>query len=322
MAKNYISLDENKLAERSLDQLLARHPLSALVYDGRLELARIKVEVEEYDEAEKLLLENLYGDLKPISPVWKESLYELGTMLFSRGENLLLKTRNDIDENPSRSFEKMTQFEASFNLLVRSIDRIEDFLHRYDDDKRRFQLLYQMAKAYRFASSWPEFQLSERTLSAEDTIQSLKAQKKDLLSKSRQAYRRLRTELLQENGRDPKSTNLRELLRNSYFGEADLHFFEGEFEDARTAYEEASNWFINEPEALEARKQIAMCQKQLGKLSDCRRSLEYAKSMLQRIPADRDARFKSSTAFDRQGWENHLTMLIKELDDLEAKNKP
>jgi tetratricopeptide (TPR) repeat protein len=321
-AKNYSSLDKNDEAQESLRQLLARNPLSPLAYDGRLDLARIKIDAEEFDEAEQLLLENLSGDLNPSSPIWRESLYELGAMLFARGEKLQLKTRNEIDANPSQTFELIAQVESSHDILKRSIVRIEDFLRRYTDDPRRFYLLYQMAKAYQLASFWPEFQLNENTSSTEDTINSLKAQRKGLLTNSRQAYRRLRLELLQENVRDPRSTNLRELLRNSYFGEADLFFYDGEFEEGMGAYLEASNWFINEPESLEARKQIAICQKQLGKYGDCRRSLEYAKSMLQRIPADRDSRFKTATALDRAGWENYLTLQLAELDSLEGKNKP
>jgi hypothetical protein len=88
-----------------------------------------------------------------------------------------------------------------------------------------------------------------------------------------------------------------------------------------TAYSEAANWFVNEPESLEARKQIAVCQKQLGKYADSRRSIEYAKSMLQRIPADRDDRFKVTTAMDRAAWEAYLDSMLAELDDLE-KAKP
>ena len=88
-----------------------------------------------------------------------------------------------------------------------------------------------------------------------------------------------------------------------------------------TAYSEAANWFVNEPESLEARKQIAVCQKQLGKYADSRRSIEYAKSMLQRIPADRDDRFKVTTAMDRAAWGAYLDSMLAELGDLE-KAKP
>ena len=126
-------------------------------------------------------------------------------------------------------------------------------------------------------------------------------------------YRKLRQELLNESSVRVANLNANDLLRNSYFGEADLYFYEDDFEDARIAYEEASSRFINEPESLEARKQIALCYKKLGKLQDCRRTLEMAKDLLQRIPKEKDYRFKIVTPYDRAGWDAYLSSMILEL---------
>ncbi|MCU0710840.1 MAG: hypothetical protein MUC43_02190 [Pirellula sp.] len=318
-ARNFSSLEDNDDAAISLLQIVESNVPTPLIYDARFELAKIRAASEQYDEAEKLLLENLSGDLKPESAIWRESLYALGSMLFSRGEKMLIDARNAIELNPSQTLQTLTQVEASHNMLKNSIVRIEDFLRRFENDERRFHSLYQIAKAYQLASFWPEVQLRENTATSEDTSESLKAQRKSDLANSRSSYRRLRQEIIKDTVKDAKNSGRKELLRNSYFGEADLYFYDGAYEEAMTAYSEAANYFVNEPESLEARKQIAVCQKRLGNYADSRRSVEYAKSMLLRIPADRDDRFKVATAMDRAAWEAYLNSMLTELDDLEKK---
>ncbi|XZE32647.1 tetratricopeptide repeat protein [Pirellulaceae bacterium SH501] len=315
-AKNFASMERGDDAIKSLQQILVSNIDTPLVYDARLELAKLKRQQDAFDEAQSLMLENLSGDLRPESPVWRESLFELALMLFSRGEKGLLSARNEIEANPSKSRDFLSQVESSQAQLLESVQRIEEFLRRYPTDVRRFQFLYQMAKAYQNASFWPELQLRESKIANEDRLASLKMQKKDLLVQARKAYSRLRQEILADRDASREAvSNLDDLLRNSFFGEADLHFNEEEYEEALIAYTDAANRFINEPESLEARKQIALCQRKLGRIADCRRSLELARDSLQRIPADQDAKFKAVTPHDRAGWDRYLTALIQDLDN-------
>ncbi|WP_168164385.1 tetratricopeptide repeat protein [Pirellula sp. SH-Sr6A] len=314
-AKNLASMEKSDDAMKSLQQILASNIDTPLIYDARLELAKLKRQQDAFDEAQDLMLENLSGELRPESPIWRESLFELALMLFSRGERGLLKARNEIEANPSKMQDFLGQVEASQEQLLESIRRIEEFLRRYPTDVRRFQFLYQMAQGYQHASFWPEIQLRESKIASEERLASLKSQKKELLVQARKAYSRLRQEILAD--RDASRalvSNLDDLLRNSFFGEADLYFNDEEYEEALIAYTDAANRFINEPESLEARKQIALCQRKLGRLADCRRSLELARDSLQRIPAEQDAKFKAVTPHDRAGWERYLTALIQDLD--------
>ena len=312
-AKNYIAMEDNPKATVALEQIINSNTVTPLVYEARLDLARMKVKEELFPEAEQLILENLSGELRPENQIWRESLFEFGSMLYSRGEKQLIAIRNFLEENPSKASENFDKIEESTSLLMKSIDRMEDFLRRFNSDNRRFQLLYQMAKAYQLAAFWPEILLKESQTSNEDSTLSLKNQRKELLLKSRTTYRKLRQELLSESNVRVSNLNSNDLLRNSYFGEADLFFYEDDFEDARIAYEEASSRFINEPESLEARKQIALCYKKLGKIQDCRRTLEMARDLLQRIPKEKDHRFKVVTPYDRAGWDVYLTTMIAEL---------
>ena len=144
------------------------------------------------------------------------------------------------------------------------------------------------------------------------TLANWKSQKRELLVQARNAYSKLRQEITSatDSSVDPISENL---LRNSYFGEADLLYEEGSFEDAIYAYHEAANRFISEPESLEAMIQVSNSQNKLGKFSESQRTLEMAKDILSRIPTDKDARFKTKTSRDRAGWEQYIDWLLKDL---------
>lgn len=312
-AKNYIAMENSPKATVALEQIINSNTVTPLVYEARLDLARMKAKDGQFQEAEQLILENLSGELRPENQIWRESLFEFGSMLYSQGENQLLAIRNFLEENPSKASDNFGKIEECAGILMKSIDRMEEFLRRGQSDHRRFQLLYQMAKAYQLAAYWPEILLKESQTANEDSTLTLKNQRKELLVKARTAFRKLRQELLSDSNVRVSNLNSNDLLRNSYFGEADIFFYEDDFEEARIAYEEASSRFMNEPESLEARKQIALCYKNLGKIQDCRRTLEMARDLLQRIPKEKDSRFKIVTPYDRAGWDAYLNNMIAEI---------
>jgi tetratricopeptide (TPR) repeat protein len=310
-AKNYNSLNQSDLAMKSLERIIDSNINTSLVYEARLEAAKLLASKDNFQEAEELIVQNLYfGDLKPESPVWKDSLFELGELSFRRGEKLQSQAMNAIVESPSNAYENLAKMEASFKELLLSIDRIKDGLRRFKEDPRRLKMLYTIAKAYQMASAWPEMLLKENRLANEETVAGWKAQRKDLLNSSREAYRTLRQEIIAAADMNKTAPNADKFLRNSFFGEADLLFEAGEYEEALAAYRDVSNRFINEPESIESTVQIANCFKELGKLNDCRRNLELAKEMLQRIPAEKESRFSQVTSHDRAGWETYLDWLL------------
>jgi tetratricopeptide (TPR) repeat protein len=175
-------------------------------------------------------------------------------------------------------------------------------------------LLYTTAKAYRLASYWPELLLSENRLVHEDSLLQWKSQRKELLVRSRETYAQLRQELNGSGNGQWIEANAKEMLCNSYFGEADLLFHEGEFQAAMAAYREAANRFINEPESLEALVQIARCQEELRLVPEMRRTLEMARDVLNRIPKEQDDRFVRNTRHDRKSWEKQITWMIEAID--------
>ncbi len=314
-ALNYASIGEPNQALASLNKIILTIAESPLVYDAKLEAARLHAAQEDYDRAEQLIIENLYyGDLRPESPIWRESLLELGMLLYTRGERLQAQSRAAIFENPSQTAEYFPKIEQSFDQLVKGVSHIEEGLRRFSKDPRRFQLLYTTAKAYRLASFWPDLLLRENRAVSEDAANLYKSQRKELLTKSRDTFAKLREEINATGESVRVEPNMKELLRNSYFGEADLLFHEGDFQAALAAYRDTATRFNNEPESLEALVQMARCQEELKQINEMRRTLEMARDALNRIPKDQDERFKVNTRQDRHGWEKFIQWMIDAID--------
>lgn len=312
-ARNYKSMEKPELAIATLYRILESNTSTSLVYEARLEAARILAAKDDFQQAEELIVQNLYyGDLKPESPTWRESLFELGSLLFRRGEMLQSQAKKAIADSPSQSLDNFAIMEQSYNELVRSIARIEESLQRFENDPRRIDMLYTTAKAYQLAAWWPDWLLKENRIANEDTIAGWKAQRKELLRQSQNTYGKLRQEIVSSPEKFRTNSNVENYLRNSYFGESDLLYQAGEYEEALNAYREAANRFINSPESLEAMTQIANCQKQLGRNADCLRTLETAKETLQRMTVS-DDKFKAVTSHDRAGWEQYLNWMISDL---------
>lgn len=314
VARNYNALEQPEQALQSLNRILESNTSTPLIYDARLEAAKIKSAIEEYQDAEELLVQNLsLGDLTPASPVWRESLFLLGEVLYRRGLRLLAQANEVGIRDPGKTFEKLSLLEKSYDELMRSIRRTDEGLRRFENDPRRLQSLYTLANAYKMAASFPELLLIENKNANEDTLAKWRAQRKDLLNHSKNAYSKIVQHVTTDADVSMSNANSENLLRNSYFGVADLLYEAGDYEEAISAYQEAAMRFISEPESLEAMTRISNAQKKLGRFDESRRTLEMAKDFLSRIPPEKDARFTAVTSHDRKGWEQYIRWLLKDL---------
>ncbi len=314
LARNYNALNEPDLAMNSLNRILDSNTSTSLVHDARLEAARLSTAKEKYQEAEELVIQNLYySDLAPSSPVWRESLFLLSDVLFRRGLSLFNQAQEAMIRDSSKSYENLAIIEKSYEELLRSIRRTKEGLARFEKDPRRLQTLYTMAKAYKMASMWPEMLLREERNANDDSITKWKALRKELLNESKNAYAKIVEEITISGNEIAKDTNSENLLRSSYFGVADLLFESGAYEESIAAYQEVAAHFIGEPESLEAMVQISNAQKKLGKNPEGLRTLEMAKDVLSRIPPEKNNRFTLVTSHDRIGWQQYIDWLIKEM---------
>jgi len=314
MARNYNALEKPELATLSLNRILESNTSTPLVYDARLEAAKLAAAREDYFKAEDLLTENISGDLTPASPIWKESLFLLSDILYRRGLSLHDQASEAMIRDPSKSYETIAVVEKSYKELIQAINRTDESLTRFENDPRRLQMLYTMANAYKMAASLPNLLLRENRIANEDTLVAWKTQRKELLDQSRNTYAKIVREITAITDPSLKNKNTEDFLRNSFFGVADLLFEAGDYEEAIAAYQETARHFLSEPESLEAMIQIANAQKKLGKIPESQRTLAMAKGILNRIPAEKNARFKAVTSHDRTGWEQYLDWRIKDME--------
>ncbi|MCY2984133.1 MAG: tetratricopeptide repeat protein [Planctomycetota bacterium] len=314
MARNYNALEKPELATLSLNRILESNTSTPLVYDARLEAAKLAAAREDYYGAENLLSENLSGDLTPESHIWKESLFLLSDILYRRGLALHDQASEAMIRDPSKSYDTISLLEKSYKELIQAINRTDEGLTRFENDPRRLQMLYTMANAYRRAASFPDILLRENRIANQDTLAAWKSQRKELFDQSRQTYAKIVREITAITDPTKKNTNTEDFLRNSFFGVADLLFEAGDYEEAIAAYQETARHFLSEPESLEAMLAIANAQKKLGKISESRRTLTMTKDILSRIPPEKNARFKAVTSHDRAGWEQFLDWRIKDME--------
>jgi tetratricopeptide (TPR) repeat protein len=301
LGRNYVHAGEWTKALEPLDRCLVEYPTNPVSYEARLLAARAKNELGEMEAAIELLESNLSDfQLDPQSPVWQDSLFELGQTMYQKGDRLSLLVR----ENPSATVdagvtEKLQSSHADF---LSAIQRLNEAVSRYPEDPRYYDTRYLLAKSYGLAAQLPEHIL-ESNPNLIDTARREQSQlRRRLLEKSLEAYRNLYQTINNEAESGSPAEATLSIVRNCYFGEADVLFELGRFEEAILAYRNAASRFLNQPESLEALVQLAVCHRKLGREFEAKKALAQAEQVLRRIPADYDARFVSSTRANRQEW--------------------
>jgi tetratricopeptide (TPR) repeat protein len=130
------------------------------------------------------------------------------------------------------------------------------------------------------------------------------------LEASLEQYNELQSLLNRQQESSPLSTLNATMLRNCYFAIGSILFELGQNDRALEAYRAAANAYQNVPEAMNAYFQIAACQRRRNHLDEARVTLEQARVVLSRIPAD-DKAFVSATSHTRQEWEKLLAWMAR-----------
>ncbi len=314
-AENLFALNKPDGSLIELEKCIRDHGTHPLSYQSRLNAARMLVERSEFQKSQDYLEQNLYDSaLTPQSAIWKESLFELGRnyyqqgeLQFSSAEILKQKSGPDAEESVRETLEQAN------TLFTKSIDRLGEWLQRYPEDKRRFETLYSIGKAYQMAAQYPEYLLKDGRPTSTEAQRQRVLQYRNLVKNARSTFEQIRMGMNDiEIGLIP-SSSLRSLLRNSYFAEADLTFQLQDYENALPLYRSVANRFLGEPESLEALTQAAECLKKLGRNEEGIRVIAQAREILAQIPANQDAKFVSVTRFSRQQWSDLLTRMEKSI---------
>lgn len=304
--ENYFTVQEHERALQILNQLLEFYSDSPLVYPARILASQCLRELSRFDEASELLLKNLYdGSLAPDSPLWRDSLFDLGELLMRRGELLVLES-NRIRDGKLGIDKEIDRLTESQDHLRGSIDRFKDALLRYGDDPRSYQLEYSIAQAYRLASALPNRLLKDDLIEAESKRKRHVRQRTELLTSAKDHYIALRKKMQQQLDPLLLDESKQNMLRNCFFGEADILFELGDYVAALDAYSAAATQYMNEPEVLEALAQKSRCHELLGNKKEARQVLLQAQQILKRIPEEKNPRFAIVTRFDRAQWVKQL----------------
>lgn len=307
MGKNYIAEGEWQTSLNPLQQCLTDFPSSPSSYEARLLAARALTEMNELNRAIELLSANLWDfELHPDSPVWKESFIELGDLLFQRGQNLLTEVQND----PKMPWEQAEpKLQQSHQELKHAADHLSEAVRRYPDEPRHYYTRYQMARAYQLAAQLPQQTIQSGQSLSDSSRRMLAQQKNQLLERSAAEYGSLYQSILSQSASTQSNSLEPSILRNAYFGQADVLSELGRYQEAIDAYRSAAAYYSNRPEALEALAQIADCYRKMGREEDAQKTIRQAELVLQRIPADRDPTFVTTTRGDRAHWEKTLGRL-------------
>jgi len=277
LGQSHLALEHFTQAIHLLNDCIDMHPRDSVIFQARLECARAYRDHDQAKLAEHLLRINLTGDtMGPTAPEWQKSLFLLGHLLYDEGR------------------------------YHEAIGRLEEAVERYPQAPDTMLARYLIARAFHSATVEPRKKME--TAKTENERQ-----------KNRKLYTRFLNEALRNyqavgraialDGHHGSTPMNRNLLRNSYMMQGSVFFQLRQYEKARKAYANVTTLFQDEPFVLESFVQIANCWQRLNEPVKARGTIEQAKLVLGRMPANTD--FKLATNLNRQGWKLLLDQIGK-----------
>lgn len=267
----------------AFEECIEFHPLDGATFQARIDCARAYWQQGDTNRAEQLLRYNIAGSsLKPASPEWKDSLFELGTLLHEQGK------------------------------YEEAIGTLEDAVERYPQDPQRLIAQYMIGESYR---SWAQDLLNDSQLSTtssdhDKTVQEAMKRLNMALNHFEEVQRTI-TLKTHDIHRDPL---LGTMLRNCYMLEGAVLFDLGQFDRGRykeaiEAYSNVSSLYPDEPFVLETFVQIANCWRRLDRHDNARGAVQQAQIALDRLPPNSD--FAATTILNREEWRMLLANMSK-----------
>ncbi len=285
----------------ALTTCIVEFPRDPLRYDARLLAALAYAEKGDLDNARVLLRDNLQdGSLTPQSPAWRDSLLNLGEMLYQRAyRNYLIAEQTDPREQVALLRENQPVLEEAIRYLNEAVERY------FQQHPRAESAAYLAARANVMAAQWPRIE-SQSPEILDAARRSLRAQADQALQTALDGFIALRKHLItrEEDQRLPDGEQA--MLRNCFLAEADVLRRMGKLEEAASVYRAVELRYINEPPALEALLGRAVCARELGRPQEADLLIRQANVVLERIPPEWNDRFVETTRYDREGWELFL----------------
>jgi tetratricopeptide (TPR) repeat protein len=271
LGEAYLALGRYDEAIKELGRCLEENPRDAASFRARVVAAQAYAELGQPQPAEKLLNENLLGDLiTPASQEWRDSLFALGRLLHGQGRH------------------------------GEAIPKLEEAVRRYPDHEQSPELRYLAAEACRRLGE----KIAAKSPPAADTEDDAPRR---YAAASLAHYEQARDELRKRQQSLALSPADDLLLRNCYFALGALRARDGQYEQAVREYAAVANRYPNSPVALEAYVQMAEAYRQMKRQREARMAIELARLALARIQSP--AALGESTNYNPQQWAARLEQL-------------
>lgn len=274
LAQAYHALMEYDEAAEGYERLIEEHPESQFATRSHVPLARTYVTLSRRPEAVRQLRDVLAG-MHPITPEatdYRDALIELGKIHYESGE------------------------------FVPAIERLDEALRRYPDDRRAPALVFRLGDAYRLEAARLQEEASQASLAPAE-IDRLEATRRDHL---REALRLMNEacDLLAEVPDSSKQRLERNMERMAWLYRADCAFELADYETAVQLYDIAARRYADHHASLNALIQMYNCYVALDDPERARAANALARSRLDQLP---DEAFTAPDALmDRAAWERWL----------------
>ncbi len=276
LAVSQLQHGEADAALRSARECVERFPKHPIRYQARLVASQASVELDDLEGAEAPLRENLELDLlTPRSSEWRQSLFDLGKLLYLE--------------------QKWSEAET----------RLVEAVRRFPNESQTPEARYLLAETLR-----QQAQL-DRDRSATSAVESQRvgaarsalARLQDAVDQTESAL----SALLKVVSSDDFKSADEALLRNTSFLRAKLLAELNRHDEAAQAYMEFINRYYGRPETLDAYLAAATVFRQMDRESEARTAIAQAYETLQSLPSD--AVLSHTSVGTKAQWETLLTWL-------------
>jgi tetratricopeptide (TPR) repeat protein len=278
LGQAHLALNQVPQSITAFEECIEFHPLDGATFQARIDCAKAYWQQGDTGHAEQLLRFNLTGStLKPASPEWKDSLFQLGTLLHEQ------------------------------NKYEEAIDTLENAVERYPEDPQRLVAQYMIGESYRRSAQ--DFLIDARrtTTASEHDKSMLEATKR--LNTAFSHFEDVQRSITLKTHDIHSDPLMGTMLRNCYMLEGAVLFDLEKYKEAIEAYSNVSSLYPDEPFVLETFVQIANCWRRQGKHENARGAVKQAQIALDRFPANSD--FASTTILNRDEWKMLLANMSK-----------
>jgi tetratricopeptide (TPR) repeat protein len=278
LGQAHLALNQIPQSIAAFEECIEFHPLDGATFQARIDCAKAYWQQGDTGHAEQLLRLNIAGTtLKPASPEWKDSLFQLGTLLHEQ------------------------------NKYEEAIDTLENAVERYPEDPQRLVAQYMIGESYRrWAQDFLDDARRSTTASERDKNTQEATKRLNIAFNHFGEVQRTITLKTHDIHSDPLTGTM---LRNCYMFEGAVLFDLQKYKEAIEAYSNVSSLYPDEPFVLETFVQIANCWRRLNKHENARGAVKQAQIALDRLPPTSD--FASTTILNRDEWRMLLTNMSK-----------